>query len=137
MKTRMVKCQCGDCAYTVRTTRKWLDELGPPLCPCNSEPMEVPDDAAWDQSHWERGQRAALAATDTARGRTLRDEFVYTRTDHRCEGCRGEIQSGDYARHHTYSLAGELRSEYRHFDCSGLDSFGAEVEPDWEALHRG
>jgi hypothetical protein len=36
--TRMVKCECAECGYTVRTTRKWLD-VGAPLCPCNSEPM--------------------------------------------------------------------------------------------------
>jgi len=41
---RMVKCECGVCGYTVRTTRKWLDEVGAPLCPCNHQPMkfEVP-----------------------------------------------------------------------------------------------
>ncbi|MEU4568633.1 hypothetical protein [Micromonospora sp. NPDC023956] len=38
--TRMIKCQC-ECGYTARTTRKWLDEVGPPLCPCNREPMTV------------------------------------------------------------------------------------------------
>ena len=31
--TRLIKCECGPCGYTVRTTRKWLDLAGPPLCP--------------------------------------------------------------------------------------------------------
>lgn len=39
--TRMVKCECPDCGYTVRTTRKWLDEKGAPWCPCNQKPMLV------------------------------------------------------------------------------------------------
>lgn len=39
--TRMLKCVCKDCGYTARTTAKWLDEVGPPLCPCNEERMEV------------------------------------------------------------------------------------------------
>jgi hypothetical protein len=39
--TRMLKCECKDCGYTVRTTAKWLDEVGAPLCPCNEERMEV------------------------------------------------------------------------------------------------
>ncbi|MDG4801752.1 SprT-like domain-containing protein [Micromonospora sp. WMMD980] len=39
--TRMIKCECGDCGYTARTTRKWLDEYGAPICPCNKEPMGV------------------------------------------------------------------------------------------------
>jgi hypothetical protein len=43
---RMVKCECGTCGYTARTTRKWLDEVGAPLCPCNHQPMsfEIPDE---------------------------------------------------------------------------------------------
>jgi len=40
-KTRLVKCQCGECGYTVRTTAKWIDKAGAPLCPCNSEPMNT------------------------------------------------------------------------------------------------
>ena len=39
--TRLVKCQCGECGYVVRTTAKWLEQSGPPLCPCNNAPMEV------------------------------------------------------------------------------------------------
>jgi SprT-like family. len=39
--TRMLKCVCGECGYTARTTAKWLNDVGAPLCPCNSEPMEV------------------------------------------------------------------------------------------------
>jgi hypothetical protein len=38
--TRMIKCVCGDCDYTVRTTQKWID-LGTPLCACNKKPMNV------------------------------------------------------------------------------------------------
>jgi len=38
--TRQLKVVCPACGYTARTTRKWLDETGAPLCPCNSEPME-------------------------------------------------------------------------------------------------
>lgn len=30
--TRMVKCSCDECGYTVRTTQKWLD-VATPLCP--------------------------------------------------------------------------------------------------------
>jgi hypothetical protein len=43
--TRMVKCECKACGYVVRTSRKWLDDAGPVLCPCNSKPMsfELPD----------------------------------------------------------------------------------------------
>jgi hypothetical protein len=49
--TRMIKCECS-CGYTVRTTRKWLDEVGAPLCPCNKQPMkfELPADLDPDGS---------------------------------------------------------------------------------------
>lgn len=38
--TRLLKVACRDCGYTARVTRKWLDEAGAPLCPCNSRPMK-------------------------------------------------------------------------------------------------
>lgn len=30
--TYLIKCECGECGYTVRTTAKWL-EMGDPICP--------------------------------------------------------------------------------------------------------
>jgi len=30
--SRLVKVTCPDCGYIARTTRKWLDEVGPPRC---------------------------------------------------------------------------------------------------------
>lgn len=41
--TRMVKCECDECGYVVRTTRKWLTERGAPICPCNGKVMTAPD----------------------------------------------------------------------------------------------
>lgn len=38
--TRMKKIVCPDDGYTVRTTRKWLDALGTPTCPCGLEMHE-------------------------------------------------------------------------------------------------
>jgi hypothetical protein len=37
--TRLLKVQCPKCGYICRVTRVWLDAVGAPLCPCNSEPM--------------------------------------------------------------------------------------------------
>ena len=39
--TRMLKCVCSECGYVARTTAKWLETVGAPLCACNSEQMEV------------------------------------------------------------------------------------------------
>jgi hypothetical protein len=42
--TRMIKCSCDDCGYTVRTSQKWLDLSGPPICPCNKKTMGLEGD---------------------------------------------------------------------------------------------
>jgi hypothetical protein len=44
--TRMIKCECEQCGYTARTTRKWLDEVGSPWCPRHKEAMffKLPDE---------------------------------------------------------------------------------------------
>lgn len=46
--TRLKKCECGVCGYTVRVTAKWL-EMGAPLCPNEScddyrQPLQVEGD---------------------------------------------------------------------------------------------
>lgn len=41
--TRLNKAECSACGYTCRVTKKWLELVGPPLCPCNSEPMAMPE----------------------------------------------------------------------------------------------
>jgi hypothetical protein len=38
--SRPIKCACGNCGYTVHTTRKWLNLAGAPLCPQHG-PMKV------------------------------------------------------------------------------------------------
>jgi hypothetical protein len=47
--TRLIKCECGSCGYVARTTRKWLDDVGAPICPCNAKPMQE-DGADDDES---------------------------------------------------------------------------------------
>lgn len=38
--TRLLKCECGNCGYTVRVASKWLEASGAPICPEDLEPME-------------------------------------------------------------------------------------------------
>ena len=39
--TRLLKCDCATCGYTVRTARKWLEQAGAPLCPIEGHgPMQ-------------------------------------------------------------------------------------------------
>lgn len=35
--TRMIKCECMECGYVARTSKKWLDEVGAPHCPKHGE----------------------------------------------------------------------------------------------------
>ena len=44
--TRMIKCECDQCGYVARTTRKWLEEAGSPLCPQKHGPLgfELPEE---------------------------------------------------------------------------------------------
>lgn len=37
--TRMLKVYCETTGYTLRTTRKWLEEYGEPICPCCRQTM--------------------------------------------------------------------------------------------------
>jgi len=37
--TRLIKVECAECGYNLRTTKKWLDDKGAPICPCNMEVM--------------------------------------------------------------------------------------------------
>lgn len=39
--TRLIKCVCEQCDYTARTTRKWLDTAGAPICPACEIQMEA------------------------------------------------------------------------------------------------
>lgn len=39
--TRMLKVQCPEDGYTVRMTRKWLDTMGAPTCPCGTQMVEA------------------------------------------------------------------------------------------------
>lgn len=37
--TRMIKCECQECGYIARTSQKWIDEVGAPICPADGVPM--------------------------------------------------------------------------------------------------
>lgn len=41
--TRMIKCECPECGYTARTTKKWL-EFGAPICPTCKVDTEYDDE---------------------------------------------------------------------------------------------
>ena len=73
LRTRMLKAQCGDCAYTVRVARKWLAEYGPPLCPCNSQPMESDYAAELEAEACETMEALEVGSA------TLRDRWVEIR----------------------------------------------------------
>ncbi|KGD42913.1 sprT-like family protein [Burkholderia pseudomallei] len=45
---RHIKCLCERCGYTARTSRKWLDQAGPPHCPLHGA-MTVEDTGDADE----------------------------------------------------------------------------------------
>ncbi|MFI7069515.1 hypothetical protein [Micromonospora sediminicola] len=38
---RQLKVECPESGYIARTTKKWLEEVGAPLCPCHREEMVI------------------------------------------------------------------------------------------------
>jgi|SRR6185436_7810682 len=47
--TRMRKCMCPECEYTIRLTKKWLD-VGVPNCPVPGHPILEPDQPEEDDN---------------------------------------------------------------------------------------
>ncbi len=119
-RTRMMKSQCGTCGYTIRLSRRWLSDVGPPLCPtpeCNAAPLE----ADWEPDVGEWMERNEPTLTP----RMLRDKWVETRAPHRCALCRGEFPRDEKMRHKVYSAGGELFNEYVCLTCDGTSAAGA------------
>jgi hypothetical protein len=42
--TRLIKAECLGCGYTIRITRKWIDEVGLPACPACGETLVEPSE---------------------------------------------------------------------------------------------
>lgn len=53
--TRMLKCECPQCGFVVRTTKKWLDDVGAPHCP-NHGKMAVDEPTTKDDDSDEGGE---------------------------------------------------------------------------------
>lgn len=49
-KTRQLKCECRECGYIARTTAKWLELAGPPICPQDRTVMDAPEVDTDDES---------------------------------------------------------------------------------------
>jgi hypothetical protein len=41
--TRLIKASCAECEYTIRITRKWIEEVGLPTCPACGVDLTEPD----------------------------------------------------------------------------------------------
>lgn len=41
--TRLLKCECPDCGYVIRATRKWIEQSGPPVCPTDQVSFKCDD----------------------------------------------------------------------------------------------
>lgn len=119
LSTRLLKAQCGTCAYTVRVTRRWLAELGAPLCPCNSERMECAEYEALleAQRETERGMMDAYARSITVDARVLRERWLHGRVIHTCLQCKNEIPIGEEYHLRVLRVGGEMLTEKRCLGC--------------------
>ena len=112
LKTRLLKTECLDCGYVARVTRTHLAAYGPPLCPCNSDPMFS---AEWlDYQHAEAERDAAESGV---RLRPIREKWVDTRSIQECSRCREEIQRGEHAHYAAYTVGGDFHAEYTCMRC--------------------
>lgn len=59
--TRLIKCECASCGYTVRVARKWIDELGAPVCPADDHGQMIAELPA-EEGEPEEGVELDLAA---------------------------------------------------------------------------
>ena len=103
--TRLFKAECLSCGYIIRTTRKWLDGEGAPLCPCNGERMT-------DCREWEEGLHEAAAV------RPLMDRYVLIQKIRGCADC-GRIHERRALMHYSVaSVRGKLRAGWFCVDCT-------------------
>jgi len=50
-KNRQLKVECAEgSGYKVRMTRKWIEDVGTPICPCHEQPMVEPTTAEEETS---------------------------------------------------------------------------------------
>jgi SprT-like family protein len=48
--TRTIKCECSVCGYIARVTKKWLEAVGPPICPTDQIPFTVKGESSGSQN---------------------------------------------------------------------------------------
>ena len=113
MKTRLIKTQCGHCGYIARVTRRWIADVGAPLCPCKGEPMELPE--------WQPEVDEAPAY------KVVRDRWVAIRKGQRCSGCQSEFMPGESMRSRAFTIDGSLTSEYVCVRCNVSSAGSREV----------
>jgi hypothetical protein len=68
--TRLIKCECANCGYNVRITRKWLTLAGPPICPTDKVSLvvnqSVPETAAAAALEAGAGEHRGVASREDA-----------------------------------------------------------------------
>ncbi len=118
-KTRQMKAICS-CGYMARISRKWLIELGAPLCPrpeCEAAVMALPE---WDPiEQWQESGEA-----ESISDHVINDKWVVSRTWHVCESCGADQQPGEHLRSRSYTVSGEFTSDYT---CQACNAGGADA----------
>lgn len=143
LRTRMLKASCGHCAYTVRLTRKWLLDAGPPICPVDGGShgaMECPQFDDIVESELETWEADSRAESDIA---LHRQQWVdSTRKPHTCATCGTETESGDRMLRREYRTGGTITAEYLCMLCAPAEHAqgrpGVDRSEQWrDQLHMG
>ncbi|MEM8759212.1 MAG: transcription elongation protein SprT [Pseudomonadota bacterium] len=59
-KNRQIKCECPTCGYIARTTRSWIEKVGPPHCPLHGEMVvERKEEEELEDAESERVEKVA------------------------------------------------------------------------------
>ncbi len=106
---RLHKAECQGCSYIVRVSAKWLDSVGPPVCPCGAGTM---------LDCRQRELLPAEAMGDPALIGLPR-KYVRLRKSNYCHACQRFHDRGDYMALYVGGISGEVRSRY--YCASGCD----------------
>lgn len=117
LKTRMLKAECMACGYVARVTRTHLERVGPPICPCNSQPMRSDEWADYQRIQWQEFEQMASDA-ESGRTRVIRSQWVESlRRAQECSRCLAQLPIGESAHLDVYTVGGEFFSEYTCWAC--------------------
>ncbi len=103
--SRLHKAECRECGCVVRITAKWLDSIGPPLCPCSGKPMR-------DCRPIPEPDEAEKAVAQREKHTPIKDVWVRIRKSQYCGDCQRFHEPKSWMHFSLAHIEGRLRSDY-------------------------